>query len=124
MEKFITDERTGLKYELVGDYYLIAGDDEPEQEPIGLWGQRHGRFLRENKRAIYSGLLLSGKLDGYLRDIDRQAEQLFSQLVSQMAKQEGITEEFKAKDQMAWVGSMNNIRAQTEEIVNTKLIYN
>ena len=70
MEKYITDERTGLKYELVGDYYLITGN-EPEQEPIGIWGQRHCNYLREHKHAIYSGLLISGKLDSYLRDIDR-----------------------------------------------------
>jgi len=123
MEKFITDERTGLKYELVGDYYLIAGDDEAKWEPIGIRGQRHERFLRENKPAIYSGLLLSGKLDSYLRDIDRQAEQLFSRLVSQMAVNEGVTEELKASDQMAWIQRMNSIRARAEEIVRSELIY-
>jgi len=123
MEKFITDERTGLKYELVGDYYLIAGDNEPEQEPIGIRGLRHGRFLRENKPAIYSGLLLSGKLDSYLRDIDRQAEQLFSRMVSQMAVNEGVTEELKASDQMAWIQRMNGIRARAEEIVCAELIH-
>ena len=71
MEKYITDERSGLKYELVGDYYLIAGEDESEQKPIGIWGHRHCNYLREHKRAIYSGLLVSGKLDSYLRDIAR-----------------------------------------------------
>ena len=123
MEKYITDERTGLKYELVGDYYLIAGADEPEQEPISAWGQRHCNYLREHKHAIYSGLLISGKLDGYLRDIDRQAETLFSQLVKQMAAQEGITEELKANNQMTWVGAMNNIRQRATEAVNDELIY-
>ena len=123
MEKFITDERTGLNYELVGDYYLIAGDDEPEQEPIGIWGQRHGRYLREHKCAVYSTLLISGKLDSYLRDIDRQAEHMFSQLVSQMAAQEGITERFKAKNQMLWVQKMNAVRESATEIVNTELIF-
>lgn len=123
MEKYITDERTGLKYELVGDYYLIAGEDKPEQEPIGIWGQRHGKFLREHKHAIYSGLLISGKLDSYLRDIDRQAETMFSQMVKQMAAQEGITEKLKANDQMAWVGSMNSIRQRAAGIVNHDLIY-
>lgn len=93
MEKYITDERTGLKYELVGDYYLIAGDEEPALEPIGIWGQRHGKYLREYKHAIYSGLLISGKLESYLRDIDRQAEAMLSQMVKQMAAQEGITEQ-------------------------------
>ena len=123
MEKYITDERTGLKYELVGDYYLIAGDEELEQEPIGMWGQRHCKYLREHNHAIYSVLLISGKLDSYLRDIDRQAEAMFSQMVKQMAAQEGITEELKAKDQMAWVGAMNSIRQRAMEIVNSELIF-
>ena len=122
MDKYITDERTGLNYELIGDYYLIAGDEEPEHEPIGIWGQRHGKYLCEHKHAIFSGLLISGKLDSYLRDIDRQAETLFSQLVKQMAAQEGITEQLKVNDQMAWVGAMNNIRQRAAETVNAELI--
>ena len=122
MEKYITDERTGLKYELVGDYYLIAGEDEPEQEKIGIWGQRHCNYLREHKHVIYSGLLISGKLNSYLREIDRQAEVMFSRVVKQMAAQEGITEELKASDQMAWVGAMNNIRQRAAKIVNIELI--
>ena len=122
MEKYITDERTGLKYELVGDYYLIAGDDEPKPEPIGIWGQRHCNYLHEHKHAIYSGLLISGKLDSYLRDIDRQAEAMFSRVVKQMAAQEGITEQLKVNDQMAWVGAMNNIRQRAAETVNAELI--
>ena len=123
MEKYITDERTGLKYELVGDYYLIAGDDDPKQEPIGVWGQRHCNYLREHKHAIYSGLLISGKLNTYLRNIDRQAEAMLSHLVKQMTMQEGITEELKAKDQMAWVGAMNSIRQRAAEIINSELIF-
>jgi len=123
MEKYVTDERTGLKYELFGDYYLIAGDDEPEQKPIGIWGQRHGRYLREHKHAIYSGLLISGKLDSYLRDIDRQAEQMFSQLVKKLSKKEGITETLKATNQMEWVQRMNNIRNTASEITNSELIF-
>ena len=123
MEKYITDDHTGLKYELVGDYYLIAGDDEPERVPIGIWGERHRRYLCEHKHAIYSGLLISGKLDSYLREIDRQAEAMLSQLVKQMAAQEGINEEFKAKDQLAWVGAMNSIRQRAAEAINDELIY-
>ena len=123
MEKYITDEHTGLKYELVGDYYLIAGEDKPKQEPIGVWGQRHCKYLREHKHTTYSALLVSGKLDSYLRDIDRQAETIFSQIVKQMAAQEGITEELKASDQMAWVGTMNSIRQRAAEIVHHKIIY-
>ena len=123
MEKYITDEHTGLKYELVGDYYLIAGDDEPEQAPIGIWGQRHCNYLREHKHAIYSGLLISGKLDSYLRDIDRQAEKMFFLLVKQMVAQEGITEQLKEENQMLWVQRMNIIRETATEIVNNDLIY-
>ena len=112
-----------LNYELVGDYYLIAGDEETEIEPIGIWGQRHCNYLREHKHAIYSGLLIPGKLDGYLRDIDRQAETMFSQVVKQMTAQESIAEKLKANDQMAWVGAMNSIRQRATEIVNNDLIY-
>lgn len=78
MEKYITDERTGLKYELIGDYYLIAGEDEPEQEPIGIWGQRHLRYLKKCHCVRYANLLTSGKMNAYLADIDLQAEELFS----------------------------------------------
>lgn len=122
MEKYITDERTGLKYELVGDYYLIAGDDEPEQEPIGIWGQRHLRYLREHHRVRYANLLTNGKMNAYLADIDRQAEELFLRLVKQVADAEGITETLKISDQMEWVGRMNSIRDRVTEIVNNELI--
>lgn len=117
MEKYITDERTGLTYKRVGDYYLIAGDDDPKQVPIGVWGQRHRRYLLDHKHAIYSGLFYSQKLNGYLQNIDRQAEEMFSQLVSQMDAEADITEELKTSDQMAWVGAMNCVRQQAMEIV-------
>lgn len=124
MERFITDERTGLKYELVGDYYLIAGDDEPEEEqPIGVWGQRHLRYLKKHRRVRYANLLTSGELNAYLADIDRQAEELFLRLVKQMADAEGITETLKASDQMEWVRQMNSIRNRAMEIVNAELIF-
>lgn len=124
MEKYITDGRTGLKYELVGDYYLIAGDDEPEEErPIGVWGQRHLRYLKEHHRVRYANLLTSGELNAYLADIDRQAEELFLRLVKQMADAEGITETLKANDQMEWVGRMNNVRSRAFEIVEADIIY-
>lgn len=122
MEKYITDERTGLKYELVGDYYLIVGDDEPEQEPIGIWGQRHLRYLREHHRVRYANLLTNGKMNAYLADIDRQAEELFLRLVKQLADAEGITETLKTSDQMEWVGRTNSIRDRVTEIVNNELI--
>ena len=124
MEKYITDERTGLKYELVGDYYLIAGDDEPEEgQPIGVWGQRHLRHLKRHHKVIYANLLTSGKLPEYLADIDRQAEELFLRLVKQYADTEGITETLKVSDQMEWVRRMNSIRNRAMEIVIAELIY-
>ena len=126
MEKYITDERTGLKYELVGDYYLIAGDDElwEEQKPIGIWGQRHHEYLRRNKQITLSSLQISGKLNSYLADIDRQAEEMFELLVNQMAAAEGVTEQLKAADQITWVDKMNNIQNQASEIININLILN
>lgn len=125
MEKYITDERTGLKYELVGDYYLIAGDDElwEEQKPIGIWGKRHHEFIRRNKRIILSSMQISDKLNSYLADIDRQAEEMFELLVNQMAAAVGITEQLKATDQMAWTGKMNSIRNRAIEIVNSEIIF-
>ena len=125
MEKYITEERTGLKYELVGDYYIIAGDDEPEEEqkPIGIWGQRHLRYLKNHRKVLYTNLLTSGKLNIYLADIDNQAEEMFERLTRQMAIAESITEQLKAADQMAWVGKMNNIRNRATEIINTEIIY-
>ena len=124
MEKYITDERTGLKYELVGDYYLVVGDDEPEEDqPIGVWGQRHLRYLKEHRRVRYANLLTSGELNAYLADIDRQAEELFLRLVKQMADAEGITETLKASDQMEWVRRMNNVRSRAFEIVEVDIIY-
>ena len=124
MERFVTDERTGLKYELVGDYYLIAGDDEPEEDqPIGVWGQRHLRYLKEHHRVRSANLLASGELNAYLADIDRQAEELFLRLVSQMADAEGISETLKASDQMKWVRRMNNVRSRAFEIVEADIIY-
>jgi hypothetical protein len=124
MEKYITDERTGLKYELVGDYYFIAGEDEPEKaHPVGVWGQRRLRYLKEHRQVLYTALLLSGKLDDHLADIDEQAEALLSELVKQMAQRQGITEALKAADQMLWVQRMNNIRNAAQEVVLNDLIY-
>ena len=124
MNKYITDERTGLKYELVGDYYLIAGDDEPEEnQPVGIWGQRHLRYLKKHRRVRYANLLTSGELNAHLADVDRQAEELFLRLVKQMADAEGITEALKANDQMEWVGRMNSCRDRASETVYHQVIY-
>ena len=124
MKQHFTDEKTGIRYTLQGDYYLpdLALPAE-EQQPIGIWGQRHLRHLKQNRRMLYTNLLTSGKLNSYLADINRQAEEMFSRLVKQMAEREGVTEQLKADNQMAWVGRMNNIRSRAIEIVNNDLIY-
>ena len=121
MGKYITDERTGLKYELVGDYYLIAGDDEPEERPIGIWGQRHLRHLKQHHKTVYTELMTSGKLNGYLADLNEQAEDMFLRLVKELAAKEGITETLKVKNQMLWVQRMNEVRETATEIINNDL---
>ena len=125
LPKHITDERTGLEYELVGDYYLLAGDDEPEeQRHIGKWGMLRDEYLRNHKRAIRSGLVISGKLHDHLADVEEQASEMLSQLEKQMAEREGVTEQLKREDQLAWVGAMNNIRNRAEKIILHELVYN
>ena len=124
MEKYIYDEKNGLWYELQGDYYLPCLKlPEEDQQPIGIWGQRHLRYLKEHRRVRYANLLTSGKLNGYLVDIDRQAEELFLRLVKQMAEREGVTEQLKAANSMEWVRKMNSIRNRAVEITNSELIY-
>ena len=123
MAKTIFEEMGGT-YTQVGDYLLPDLKlPEEEQLSIGIWGQRHRRYLKEHRRATYMALLTSGKLNSYLVDIDRQAEELFSRLVKQMTEVEGVTEQLKADNQMEWVRRMNNIRNRAMEIVNTELIY-
>lgn len=125
MEKYKYDENNGLWYELQGDYYLPCLKlPAEEQVHIGIWGQRHLNYLRENKRVLLSGLQLSGKLNSYLADIDKQAEYMCSRLVKQMAEREDITEQLKAENQMEWVRQMNNLRNRANEIVLHELIYN
>ncbi len=121
MGKFITDERTGLKYELVEGVYLIAGEDAPLR-PIGIWGQRHLKFIKEHKRLFYTDLLTSGKLNDYLADVNEQSEEMFSRLVKILAEKEGVTEALKADNAMEWVRKMNNIRSRANEIVLNDLI--
>ena len=124
MEKVIYDEKNGLWYELQGDSYIPCLKlPEEEQQPIGIWGQRHLRYIKQNRKVLYLNLLTSGKLNGYLADLDKQAEDMFSRLVKQMAEREGVTEQLKADNQMEWVDQMNNIRGRTTEMVNTDLIY-
>ena len=123
LAKFITDEKTGLEYELCGDYYIIAGEDEPEREPIGMWGQRHLKHIQKHCKPIYNKMLNDHTLYDYLLQLDHDAEDTFNRLVKQMAEREGVTEILKAKNQMEWVGKMNNIRQRATEIVNAELIY-
>ena len=124
MKQHFTDEKTGISYTLQGDYYLpdLKLPTE-EQQPIGVWGQRHLRYIKQHRKAFYTNLLTSGKLNSYLADIDRQSEEMFSRLVKHMAEREGLTEQLKADNQMAWVGRMNNIRSRAMEIINEELIY-
>ncbi len=124
MEKVIYDEKNGLWYELQGDYYIPCLKlPEEEQHPIGVWGQRHLQYVKQNRKVLYLNLLTSGKLNEYLADIDKQAEDMLTRLVKQMAEREGVTEQLKADNQMDWVARMNNIRSRATEIVNTDLIY-
>ena len=124
MEKVIYDEKNGLWYELQGDYYIPCLKlPEEEQQHIGVWGQRHLRYIKQNRKVLYLNLLTSGKLNGYLADLDKQAEEMFSRLVKQMAEREGVTEKLKANNQMEWVARMNNIRNRATETINTELIY-
>lgn len=124
MQKQFFDEKNGLWYELHGDYYLpcLAVPLE-EQSPIGVWGERHKRFLKKHQRGVYNEFLVSGKLQRYLAQIDRDAQEMFDLLVRQIAEQGGVTEQLKAKDQMAWVQKMNPIQTRATEIVNHELIY-
>ena len=124
MKQHFTDEKTGIRYTLQGDYYLpdLALPAE-EQFKIGVWGQRHARYLKQNHKVLYMNLLTSDKLNGYLADIDKQSENMFSRLGNQIAEREGVTEQLKADNQMAWVGRMNDIRSRATEVVNTDLIY-
>lgn len=124
MEKYKFDESNGLWYELQGDYYLPCLKlPEGEQVHIGIWGQRHLRYLKENRRTLLSDLQLSGKLNSYLADIDHQAEEMFERLVKQMAECEGVTEKLKSTDSIKWVRKMNNIRNRATEIVNANIVF-
>lgn len=124
MDKYIYDDKNGLWYELQGDYYIpcLILPAEKEQ-PIGLWGQRHLRYLKEHRRLTYTNLLTSGRLNEYLAEIDKQAKDMFLRLIKQMSEREGVTEQLKTENQMEWVGRMNNIRSRAVDIVNAELIY-
>ena len=125
MDKYIYNEKNGLWYELQGDYYLpcLKLPEEPEVY-IGIWGQRHRRYLKSHRRALYTSLLTSGKLNDYLADLNEQAEAMFSRLVKQLSEKEGVTEGLKAENQMLWVQRMNNVRSRATETVNHYIICN
>ena len=123
MNQFKTDARTGLQYELQGDYYVIAGEGD-ERPTVGIWVQRHLRWLKQNRRVTYTNLLTTGKLCDYLREIDIQANGQLELMIRQMAKAEGITEQLKAENPLEWVRRMNSIRNRAEEIVYSDLIFN
>lgn len=123
MEKYITDERTGLKYELVGDYYLLAGDDDPAPNPLGIWGRRRERFLRQYQPALYMELLLDGTLEEHLQTVDHNAESRFQQLMEQLPQTQDIPEQLKVTNPLAWAGTMTNLQSAAREIVEAELIY-
>ena len=122
MEKYIYNEQNGLWYELKGDYYITCLVlDEEDTQPIGMWGRKYLRYIKEHRTVLYTTLLLSGKLYSHLAEIDKRATEMFDRLMKQLAEKEGITEQLKAQNQMAWVGAMNNIRNAAEEIVNAEV---
>lgn len=123
MEKSLFEQMGGT-YTQVGDYLLPNLTlPEEEQKSIGIWGQRCARYLKQHRKSLYYSLLTSGKLNSYLTDIDKQAEEMYFRLVKQIAEREGVTEQLKAENQLKWVQMMNNIRHKTREIVDTNLIY-
>ena len=125
-EKHIYNEQTGISYTLHGDYYLpdlTLSDDEKDAE-IGVYGQRHLRYIKQHRKALYLNLLTTGKLNSYLADIDKQAEEMLFRLVKQIAEREGVTEQLKVANQMEWVARMNNIQRRAAEFVNRNIIYN
>ncbi len=125
MKQHYIDERTGISYTLQGDYYLPNFILPVEENKfIGIWGQRHARYLKQYRKVHYYNLLTSGKLNSYLAEINEQVEDMFLRLINQIAEREGATEQLKAENQMTWVGRMNNIRSRAAEIVNNNLIYN
>ncbi|WP_195542995.1 TnpV protein [Massiliimalia timonensis] len=124
MAKTIFEEMGGA-YVRQGDYFLpcLSLPAEKENKSVGVWGQRHLRYLKQHRKVLYTNLITSGKLNSYLADIDKQAEDMFLRPVEQMAERESVSEQLKAENQMEWVGAMNNIRHRAMEIVNTELIF-
>ena len=123
MEKYIYNNNNGLWYELQGDYYIpCLVLDEEDIQPIGLWRRKRLDYIKKHCQALYITLMVSGKLNSHLVEVDNQATEMFGRLMKQLAEKEGITEQLKAEDQMEWVQCMNNIRNRAEEIVNAEVI--
>lgn len=123
MENRIYDEKNGLWYEKQGDYFIPCLSLPEEDKPVGIWGQRHLRYIKQHKRVFYTTLLTSCKLNSYLADVNEQADEMFFRLAKQLAEKENITEKLKAENQMLWVQRMNNIRNRATEVVNAEIIY-
>ena len=123
MKKHITDEKNGLDYTLVNGVYLPNLVSTETNYGIGLWGQRHLRYIKEHRKVFYLNLKTNCKLNSYLHDIDVRATEMYDCIVKQLKEQQGITEQLKADDMMAWVQAMNNITNQAREVVNTEVIY-
>ena len=124
MEKYIYDNNNGLWYELRGDYYIpCLVLDEEDAQPIGMWGRKYLRYIKEHRPVLYATLLSSNKLNNHLNEIDNRASEMFDRLLKQLIEKEGVTEQLKAQDQMEWVQRMNNIHNTAEEIVNNEVIY-
>lgn len=121
MEKSLF-EQVSITYRQEGDY-ILPNLAVPESTPVGIWGQRRKRYLREHRGPLYTALLFSGKLDDHLADIDQQAQEMYSQLVDRIAERAGIAEQLKAENQLDWIGCMNNIRSQAEEVIFNEYIY-
>ena len=122
MDKFIYDECNGLWYELRSDYFLPCVT-VPKRKPVGIWGRRYRKYLKEHRNPVYTAMLLAGTMEDRVAEVDRQAEEMLDRLIEQMAEREGITEQLKAIDQMAWVSAMNSIRARAEEVIYGELLY-
>lgn len=124
MKKHIYDENNGLWYERIGDYYIpVLALSSEEQRPIGKWGRMHRDYLKEQRPILFNDLILSGQLWTYLADLNEQAQERLSLIIEQMKAAEGVNEELKATDQMAWVGAMNSLRNRAEEIILREMIY-
>ena len=123
MTEFISDKNNGLDYTLVGEVYLPNLISTETNYEIGMWGQRHLRYIKQHRKVFYTSLLTNCKLNSYLHDVDVRATEMYDRLVKQLKEQQGITEQLKADDMMAWVQAMNNITNQAREIVNNEVIF-